>query len=91
VPTSVKPPTISIPLLKRCPSLLPKILPRNESPNIERTVFESFSDEFSIEVAQKPEEIRTLLETGFECLPKGQPTLLKKTQIRAERYTESPE
>ena len=34
--------------------------------NIERTMFESTSDEFTVKVAEKPEEIKALLETGFE-------------------------
>jgi integrase len=34
--------------------------------NIERTMFESSSDEFTVKVTDKPEEMKTLLETGFE-------------------------
>jgi integrase len=34
--------------------------------NIERTMFESYSGEFSVKVAEKPEEIKITLETGFE-------------------------
>lgn len=34
--------------------------------NIERTMFESTSDEFTVKVTEKAEEIKTLLETGFE-------------------------
>jgi integrase len=34
--------------------------------NIERTMFESASDEFTVKVIEKPEEIKTLLEAGFE-------------------------
>jgi len=33
---------------------------------IERTIFEPSSDEFTVKVASKPEEIKSLLETGFE-------------------------
>jgi len=34
--------------------------------NIERTMFEPTGDEFTVKVAEKAEEIKTLLETGFE-------------------------
>jgi hypothetical protein len=34
--------------------------------NIERTMFESSSDEFTVKVTEKSEEMKTLLETGFE-------------------------
>jgi integrase len=34
--------------------------------NVERTIFESTSDEFTVKVAEKPEEVKTLLEVGFE-------------------------
>ena len=34
--------------------------------NIERTLFEDQSDEFTVKVAKKPEDIKALLETGFE-------------------------
>jgi integrase len=34
--------------------------------NIERTFFEDQSDEFSVKVAEKPEEVKSLLELGFE-------------------------
>jgi integrase len=34
--------------------------------NIERTLFEDQSDEFTVKVAEKPEDIKSLLETGFE-------------------------
>ena len=34
--------------------------------NIERTMFESTGDEFTVKVTEKPEEIKALLETGFE-------------------------
>jgi len=37
---------------------------------IERTTFEPSSDEFSVKVVSKPEEIKTLLETGFEYVCK---------------------
>jgi len=33
---------------------------------IERTIFEPSGDEFTVKVASKPEEIKSLLETGFE-------------------------
>jgi integrase/ribosomal protein L37AE/L43A len=33
---------------------------------VERTIFGEYSDEFSVKVATKPEEIKALLETGFE-------------------------
>jgi len=33
---------------------------------IERTILENSSDEFTVKVASKPEEIKSLLETGFE-------------------------
>jgi len=33
---------------------------------IEQTVFEPTSDEFTVKVVSKPEEIRTLLAVGFE-------------------------
>jgi len=34
--------------------------------NIERTMFESTCDEFTVKVAEKPDEVKALLETGFE-------------------------
>jgi hypothetical protein len=34
--------------------------------NIERTMFESACDDFTVKVTEKPEEIKALLETGFE-------------------------
>ena len=34
--------------------------------NIERAVFESTNDSFTVKIAQTPEEIQQLLETGFE-------------------------
>jgi len=33
---------------------------------IERTLFESTSDEFTVRVVERPEEVKTLLEVGFE-------------------------
>ena len=37
---------------------------------LERTLFESGSDEFIVKVAQTPEEVKALLEVGFDCMPK---------------------
>jgi len=34
--------------------------------NIERTIFEPASDEFTVRVTDKPEEGKSLLEVGFE-------------------------
>jgi hypothetical protein len=34
--------------------------------NIERTMFESACDGFTVKVTESPEEIKALLETGFE-------------------------
>jgi hypothetical protein len=34
--------------------------------NIERTLFESTSNEFTVRVADKPEEVKALLEVGFD-------------------------
>ena len=34
--------------------------------NIERTIFEPTDDDFTVRTAQKPEEIKALLEVGFE-------------------------
>jgi len=41
--------------------------------NIERTLFEPGSDEFTVKVAEKPEEVKSLLEVGFEyvCQKEG--------------------
>ncbi|MCJ7422649.1 hypothetical protein MUP01_00040 [Candidatus Bathyarchaeota archaeon] len=37
--------------------------------NIEHTLFEAgANDEFTVKVAEKPEEIKTLLELGFEYI-----------------------
>jgi integrase/predicted RNA-binding Zn-ribbon protein involved in translation (DUF1610 family) len=36
--------------------------------NIERTLFEPSSDEFTVKVAEKPEEVKALLEVGFEYI-----------------------
>jgi len=33
---------------------------------LERTLFESGSDEFIVKVAQTPEEVKALLEVGFD-------------------------
>jgi hypothetical protein len=34
--------------------------------NIEHTIFEAKSDEFTVKIAEKPEEVKSLLEAGFE-------------------------
>ncbi len=34
--------------------------------NIEQTMFELTSDEYTVKVTEKPDEIKALLETGFE-------------------------
>jgi integrase len=34
--------------------------------SLERTLFEDQSDEFTVKVAEKPEDIKALLEVGFE-------------------------
>ncbi len=34
--------------------------------NIERTIFELTNDEFTVKIAEKPEEVKSLLEVGFE-------------------------
>ena len=34
--------------------------------NVEHAIFQSETDEFNVKVAEKPEEIKTLLEVGFE-------------------------
>ena len=34
--------------------------------NIERTLFEPSSDEFTVKIAETPEEVKGLLEVGFE-------------------------
>jgi len=34
--------------------------------NIERTLFEPGSDEFTVRVVERPEEVKALLEVGFE-------------------------
>jgi hypothetical protein len=34
--------------------------------NIERTILEPTNDEFTVKVAKKPEEVKSLLEVGFE-------------------------
>ena len=41
--------------------------------NIERTLFEPGSDEFTVKVTDKAEEVKTLLEVGFEyvCQKEG--------------------
>ena len=36
--------------------------------NIERTLFESNTDEFTVKIAQTPDEIKQLLETDFEYI-----------------------
>jgi integrase len=38
--------------------------------NIERTIFEPTSDEFTIRVVEKPDDIKALLEVGFEYVLK---------------------
>jgi hypothetical protein len=34
--------------------------------NIERTIFEPTSDEFTVKIAEKSEDVKGLLEVGFE-------------------------
>jgi hypothetical protein len=34
--------------------------------NIERTLFDSGNDNFTVRVTEKPEEVKALLEVGFE-------------------------
>ena len=34
--------------------------------NIEQTIFEPNRDEFTVKVVSRPEEVKTLLEVGFE-------------------------
>ena len=34
--------------------------------NIERTLFDQSSDDFTVKVVKKPDEIKALLEVGFE-------------------------
>lgn len=34
--------------------------------NIENTLFDPTSDEFTVKVAERPEEVKELLEVGFE-------------------------
>jgi hypothetical protein len=47
--------------------------------NIERTMFEPTRDEFPVKIAEKAEEIKTLLETGFEYVcQKGSLIFLRK-------------
>jgi len=38
--------------------------------NIEQTIFEPQSDEFTVKVAEKPEDVKALLEVGFEYVCK---------------------
>ena len=48
--------------------------------NIERTLFEEQNDEFTVKVAEKPDEIKGLLEVGFEyvCQKEGLVYLRKR-------------
>lgn len=34
--------------------------------NIEHTIFDPTNDEFTVKVAEKPEDVKALLEVGFE-------------------------
>jgi hypothetical protein len=36
--------------------------------NIEHTIFEPTNDEFTVKTAEKSEEVKSLLEVGFECV-----------------------
>ncbi len=36
--------------------------------NIENTLFEPSRDEFTVRVVEKTEEVKALLEVGFECI-----------------------
>jgi hypothetical protein len=36
--------------------------------NIKRTMFESACDEFTVKVTEKPQEVKALLEAGFEYI-----------------------
>jgi integrase len=44
--------------------------------NIERTLFESSSDEFTVKATDKPEEVKSLLEVGFEYVCQQQDGLM---------------
>ena len=47
--------------------------------NIERTLFEPGDDEFTVKVTDKPEEVKSLLEVGFEYVcNKDNPIFLRK-------------
>jgi len=48
--------------------------------NIEQTIFEPSSDEFTVKVVSKPEEVKALLEVGFEyvCQKDGSIFLRKR-------------
>jgi hypothetical protein len=35
---------------------------------IEKTIFGEYNDEFTVKVASNPEEVKALLETGFEYI-----------------------
>ena len=36
--------------------------------NIEHTIFEPTSDEFIVKVVERPDDVKALLEVGFECV-----------------------
>ena len=36
--------------------------------NIERTIFEPTDDEFTFRITRKPEEVKALLEVGFDYI-----------------------
>jgi integrase len=36
--------------------------------NIEHTLFDQYSDQYTVKVADKPEEVKALLEVGFEYI-----------------------
>jgi hypothetical protein len=58
--------------------------------NIERTMFESACDEFTGKVTEKPEEVKALLEAGFEYVcQKDSLAFLRKRKRDAKNVTGS--
>ena len=61
--------------------------------NIERTLFESGNDNFTVRVAEKLEEVKVLLEVGFEYVcQKDNLIILEETQMNeatTKKHTKS--
>lgn len=54
--------------------------------NIERTLFEDQSDEFNVKVGEKPEDIKALLEAGFDYICEKDSLIYLRRRRRQYNY-----